>query len=483
MADKEYHKIAKAVLEAVGGKENIISMAHCATRLRLVVKDREKINDEMVDQIDKVKGFFFTSGQYQIIFGTGIVNRVYEAMEESGVDTTSKSELKEQASEQEGNRFKRIIRVFGDVFVPIIPALVATGLFMGLRGLITQPQILSWFNMAPEDISQNFLTITQILTDTAFGFLPVLVCWSAFRVFGGSPLLGIVLGLMLVSPSLPTSWDVAQGTGDPLLFFGIIKVAGYQGSVLPAFIMGFLGANIEKRIRRAVPPALDLIVTPFVSLLIMILLALFIVGPIFHEVELLMLKAVEVILALPFGIGGFLYGMINQVIVVTGLHHALNLIEIQMLADTGWNAVNPISSASICAQAGAALAVAIKSKQTKIKAIAFPSTLSALLGITEPAIFGINLRFGKPFVMGLIGGGAGGFLASLFNLRGTGMSITAIPGLLLYLNSQIVLYIVVCVVGFGVAFGLTYMFGYKDETEETKKSVVDDENDSITVVQ
>ncbi|MGG5373352.1 sucrose-specific PTS transporter subunit IIBC [Enterococcus sp. AZ196] len=483
MADKEYHKIAKAVLEAVGGKENIISMAHCATRLRLVVKDREKINDEMVDQIDKAKGFFFTSGQYQIIFGTGIVNRVYEAMEEIGVDATSKSELKEQASEQEGNRFKRIIRVFGDVFVPIIPALVATGLFMGLRGLITQPQILSWFNMAPEDISQNFLTITQILTDTAFGFLPVLVCWSAFRVFGGSPLLGIVLGLMLVSPSLPTSWDVAQGTGDPLLFFGFIKVAGYQGSVLPAFIMGFLGANIEKRIRRAVPPALDLIVTPFVSLLIMILLALFIVGPIFHEVELLMLKAVEVILALPFGIGGLLYGMINQVIVVTGLHHALNLIEIQMLADTGWNAVNPISSASICAQAGAALAVAIKSKQTKIKAIAFPSTLSALLGITEPAIFGINLRFGKPFVMGLIGGGAGGFLASLFNLRGTGMSITAIPGLLLYLNSQIVLYIVVCVVGFSVAFGLTYMFGYKDETEETKKSVVDDENDSITVVQ
>lgn len=218
MADKEYHKIAKAVLEAVGGKENIISMAHCATRLRLVVKDREKINDEMVDQIDKAKGFFFTSGQYQIIFGTGIVNRVYEAMEEIGVDATSKSELKEQASEQEGNRFKRIIRVFGDVFVPIIPALVATGLFMGLRGLITQPQILSWFNMAPEDISQNFLTITQILTDTAFGFLPVLVCWSAFRVFGGSPLLGIVLGLMLVSPSLPTSWDVAQGTGDPLLF-------------------------------------------------------------------------------------------------------------------------------------------------------------------------------------------------------------------------------------------------------------------------
>ena len=236
---------------------------------------------------------------------------------------------------------------------------------MGLRGLITQPYILSLFGMTADSISQNFLVITQILTDTAFAFLPVLVCWSAFRVFGGSPLLGIVLGLMLVSPNLPTSWDVAQGTGDPLIFFGFIKVAGYQGSVLPAFIMGFLGANIEKRIRRLVPPALDLIVTPFVSLLVMILLALFVVGPIFHEIELMMLKAVEVILELPFGIGGLLYGMINQVIVVTGLHHALNLIEIQMLADTGWNAVNPISSASICAQAGAALAVAIKSNKQK----------------------------------------------------------------------------------------------------------------------
>ena len=463
MPEKDYLKIAREVVDAVGGQDNIISMAHCATRLRLVVKDRDKIKDEQVENIDKAKGYFFTSGQYQIIFGTGIVNRVYEAMESIGVESTSKNDLKEQASNQENNPIKKLIRVFGDVFVPIIPALVATGLFMGVRGLIVQPQVLSWFGMTPDNISQNFLVITQILTDTAFAFLPVLVCWSAFRVFGGNPLLGILLGLMLVSPSLPTSWDVAQGTGDPLVFFGFIKVAGYQGSVLPAFIMGFLGANIEKKIRRIIPPALDLIITPFLSLLIMLLLGLFIIGPIFHEVELLMLKAVEIILGLPFGIGGLLYGMINQVIVVTGLHHALNLVEIQYLAETGWNPVNPISSASICAQAGAVFAVAIKSKKSKIKAIAYPSTLSAMLGITEPAIFGINLRFGKPFLMALIGGGIGGFLASLFNVKATGMSITAIPGLLLYLNNQIWLYILVCLVGFGVAFTLTYMFGYKDE--------------------
>ena len=323
------------------------------------------IDDEFIENVDKAKGVFFTSGQYQIIFGTGTVNRVYEAMIGEDVSSTSKAELKEKASEQDDHFFKRMIRVFGDVFVPIIPALVATGLFMGVRGLITQPAILAWFGLTPDSISDNFLVFTQILTDTAFGFLPVLVCWSTFRVFGGSPLLGIVLGLMLVSPSLPTSWDVAQNVQEPLMFLGFIKVAGYQGSVLPAFIIGIVGALLEKRIRKLVPAALDLILTPFLTLLIALMLGLFVLGPVFHEVEILILTAVTWILQLPFGIGGFIYGGINQFIVVTGLHHALNLIEIQMLSDTGWNMVNAISSGSIAAQAGAALAVGLKAKSLR----------------------------------------------------------------------------------------------------------------------
>ncbi|MFC0233576.1 sucrose-specific PTS transporter subunit IIBC [Vagococcus entomophilus] len=461
--ENEYKVIAKELIEAVGGSENIISMAHCATRLRLIVKDRDSIDDEKVEEINKVKGYFFTSGQYQIIFGTGTVNRVYEAVESLGVSATSKSELKEIASDEEDNWFKRMLRVFGDVFVPIIPALVATGLFMGLRNVVTQEQILHWFGLVPADISSNFLVITQVLTDTAFSFLPVLVCWSAFRVFGGSPLLGILLGLMLVSPLLPTSWDVAQGNANPLMFFGFIKVAGYQGSVLPAFIMGFVGSNIEKKIRKHVPEVLDLIVTPFLSLLLMLLIALFVVGPLFHQVEVWMLDIVKLLLNLPFGLGGLVYGAINQIIVVTGLHHALNLIEIQMLADNHWNLVNPISSASMAAQAGAAFAVGMKTKSAKIKSVAFPSSFSALLGISEPALFGVNIRYVKPFFMGCIGGGVGGFLASLFSLKATGMSITVIPGMLLYLNSQLPLYILVCVVGFAVAFTLTWLFGYKDE--------------------
>lgn len=462
--EKEYKKIAQDVIKGLGGKENIISMAHCATRLRLIVKDRDIIDDEFIENVDKAKGVFFTSGQYQIIFGTGTVNRVYEAMIGEDVSSTSKAELKEKASEQDDHFFKRMIRVFGDVFVPIIPALVATGLFMGVRGLITQPAILAWFGLTPDSISDNFLVFTQILTDTAFGFLPVLVCWSTFRVFGGSPLLGIVLGLMLVSPSLPTSWDVAQNVQEPLMFLGFIKVAGYQGSVLPAFIIGIVGALLEKRIRKLVPAALDLILTPFLTLLIALMLGLFVLGPVFHEVEILILSAVTWILQLPFGIGGFIYGGINQIIVVTGLHHALNLIEIQMLSDTGWNMVNAISSGSIAAQAGAALAVGMKAKSLKTKSIAYPSSLSALLGITEPAIFGVNIRYGKPFLMGLIGGAVAGFFARILDVQATGMSITVIPGMLLYLNSQIIPYIAVCVIGFGVAFALTWMFGFKEKT-------------------
>ncbi|GIN10349.1 hypothetical protein J26TS2_02160 [Shouchella clausii] len=462
--EKEYQKIAQDVIKGLGGKENIISMAHCATRLRLIVKDRDIIDDEFIENVDKAKGVFFTSGQYQIIFGTGTVNRVYEAMIGEDVSSTSKAELKEKASEQDDHFFKRMIRVFGDVFVPIIPALVATGLFMGVRGLITQPAILAWFGLTPDSISDNFLVFTQILTDTAFGFLPVLVCWSTFRVFGGSPLLGIVLGLMLVSPSLPTSWDVAQNVQEPLMFLGFIKVAGYQGSVLPAFIIGIVGALLEKRIRKLVPAALDLILTPFLTLLIALMLGLFVLGPVFHEVEMLILSAVTWILQLPFGIGGFIYGGINQFIVVTGLHHALNLIEIQMLSDTGWNMVNAISSGSIAAQAGAALAVGMKAKSLKTKSIAYPSSLSALLGITEPAIFGVNIRYGKPFLMGLIGGAVAGFFARILDVQATGMSITVIPGMLLYLNAQIIPYIAVCVIGFGVAFALTWMVGFKEKS-------------------
>ncbi|MCM3741399.1 sucrose-specific PTS transporter subunit IIBC [Oceanobacillus luteolus] len=460
----ENKRIAEELIEAVGGSDNIESVTHCATRMRFIIRDEDKVDKEQVEEIDKVKGAFFNSGQYQVIFGTGTVNRIYEEIEKMNLKTASKSEQTKEAAKK-GSKFQRAIRTFGDVFVPIIPVLVATGLFMGLRGLVMQEQVLAIFGLTVDDISSNFLLYTEILTDTAFIFLPALIAWSTFRVFGGTPIIGIVLGLMLVSPELPNAWGVASGA-DPLVFFGFIPVVGYQGAVLPAFIAGIIGAKLERAIRKRVPETLDLILTPFLTLLFMSIAALFIIGPIFHSVESYILDITLFVLELPFGLAGILLGFFNQIIVITGVHHIFNLLEIQLLESLRSNPYNAIVTSAVAAQGGAALAVGLKTKHKKLKALAMPSSFSAFLGITEPAIFGVNLRYGKPFLMGLIGGGVGGFLASILNLAGSGMAITVIPGTLLYLDGQLFLYILVNLTAIAVAFALTWMFGYSDKITE-----------------
>lgn len=453
-------QIATEVIEALGGRENVRSVAHCATRLRVMVHDEGKIDKEKAEAIDKVKGAFFNSGQYQMIFGTGTVNKIYDEVVALGLPTSSTSEQKAEAAKQ-GNVFQRAIRTFGDVFVPIIPAIVATGLFMGVRGLVTQPAIMDLFGV--HEYGENFLMYTRILTDTAFVYLPALVAWSAFRVFGGNPIIGIVLGLMLVSNELPNAWVVASG-GDvkPLTFFGFVPVVGYQGTVLPAFFVGLVGAKLEKWLHKRVPEALDLLVTPFLTFVIMSALGLFVIGPVFHSLENLVLAGTQAVLHLPFGIAGLIVGGIQQLIVVTGIHHIFNFLEAQLIANTGKDPFNAYLTAATAAQAGATLAVAVKTKSTKLKGLAFPSTLSALLGITEPAIFGVNLRYPKVFVSGLIGGALGGWVAGLFGIAGTGFGITVLPGTLLYLNGQLLQYLVTMLVGLGVAFAIAYTWGYQD---------------------
>lgn len=453
-------QIATEVIEALGGRENVRSVAHCATRLRVMVHDEGKIDKEKAEAIDKVKGAFFNSGQYQMIFGTGTVNKIYDEVVALGLPTSSTSEQKAEAAKQ-GNVFQRAIRTFGDVFVPIIPAIVATGLFMGVRGLVTQPAIMDLFGV--HEYGENFLMYTRILTDTAFVYLPALVAWSAFRVFGGNPIIGIVLGLMLVSNELPNAWGVASG-GDvkPLTFFGFVPVVGYQGTVLPAFFVGLVGAKLEKWLHKRVPEALDLLVTPFLTFAIMSALGLFVIGPVFHSLENLVLAGTQAVLHLPFGIAGLIVGGIQQLIVVTGIHHIFNFLEAQLIANTGKDPFNAYLTAATAAQAGATLAVAVKTKSTKLKGLAFPSTLSALLGITEPAIFGVNLRYPKVFVSGLIGGALGGWVAGLFGIAGTGFGITVLPGTLLYLNGQLLQYLVTMLVGLGVAFAIAYTWGYQD---------------------
>ena len=464
-------EIAKKVIEALGGRENVNSVAHCATRLRVMVKDEAKINKDAIENLEKVQGAFLNSVQYQIIFGTGTVNKMYDEVVALGLPTSSKDEMKEEAGKQ-GNWFQRAIRTFGDVFVPLLPAIVATGLFMGIRGAIVQDQVLALFGTTAEAFkATNFYTYSVVLTDTAFAFFPALICWSAFRVFGGNPLLGLVLGLMMVNSSLPNAWAVASGDAQPILFFGFIKVVGYQNSVLPAFFVGLTGAKLEKWLRKRIPDVLDLLLVPFLTFLVMSILALFVIGPVFHEVESYVKVATVWLLSLPMGLGGLILGGVHQVIVVTGVHHIFNLLEANLVTSTGSDPLNAIITAAMTAQLGATLAVGVKTKNPKIKALAFPAALSAGLGITEPAIFGINLRYGKPFIMGLIAGAAGGWLANILGLAGTSFGITIIPGTLLYINGQLLKYVFMVLVTTALGFGLTYAFGYKEETEVVEETV------------
>ena len=446
-------RVAKLIEKYVGGMENVRNAEHCATRLRLIVNDKSKIDEKAIENIEGVKGQFFAAAQYQIILGTGFVDKVFAEFVR-GTNFSGVSNKEEAYAQM--TTVQKISRTLGDVFVPIIPVLVATGLFMGLRGAA---QSLGM------EFSDNLLRMSRILTDTAFAFLPALVCWSTTKRFGGTPVIGIVLGLMLVSPELPNAYAIAGGTAQPIPMdiLGIeVPVVGYQGSVLPALVLGIFAAKLQKKLKTIVPDVIDLIVTPFLTLFISMLLGLLIVGPIMHTLELAIFGAVSAFLSLPFGIGGFVVGGLQQAIVVFGVHHVFNALEVQLLASTGVDPFNAIITGAIIAQGGAAAAVAARTQNKKKRALYISSIVPAFLGITEPVIFGINLRLMKPFLYALVGGACAGGLASILHLAGTGMGITVLPGTLLYLD-HLVPYILVNVVGFAVAFALTYLFFRPEE--------------------
>ncbi len=466
----DYAKIAREVIAAVGGPENIRSAAHCATRLRLIVADRAKADDERVGEIDAVKGTFYTAGQYQIIFGTGHVNRVYEQITQLGIAETTASEAKEAKMEGK-NRVQKAIRTFGDVFVPVIPALVATGLFLGLKGALLNNNFLALFGMTNADIPQTFQVLVDVLSGTTFAFLPAIVCWSTFRVFGGSPVLGLILGLMLVNGSLPNAYSVADPSSGvtPLMLFGFIPIVGYQGSILPAFVAGVLGSRLEKKLRKTVPAVFDFMITPFLVLLIMLVLSLLVIGPLLHALENVLLVIVESALALPLGLGGLVVGFFWSIITLTGVHHIFNMLEISLLSSTGFNPFNAILCMCGFSSAGVCLAISLKAKKKEIRAIGPSATASALLGIGEPALFGVILRYGlKPFLLSCSINGVAGMIAMLLGMKGTGNGITTIPGMLLYIYSptQILMYIVLAAAVFATAFSLTWMFAVPPEVME-----------------
>ncbi len=462
----DYRKTAEAIYEKVGKRENLVSVAHCSTRLRLVLADDKKCDAKAVEDIDGVKGVFSASGQLQVILGTGVVNKVYdEFLAISGMTGVSKEEAKEAAAQKQPF-YKQAIKTLGDIFVPIIPAIVASGFLMGIMEALNFMVNNGFLNL---DNTSSLFVLANLFANTAYTFLPILIAFSAAKVFGGNPYLGAVIGMMMIHPNLQNAWTVAtEGVKQTLpVWFGLYKVdlVGYQGHVIPVIIAVYVMCQIEKRLHKIVPAMFDLFVTPLVSVFITGYLTFSIIGPIFVTVENGILNGVQQLITLPFGIGSFIMGGLYSTTVVAGVHHMYTLIDVGQLGLYGKTYWLPLASAANISQGAAALAVALKTKNGKTKSMAVPSAMSCFMGITEPAIFGVNLRFFKPFICGAAGGACGALYASIVGLGATGTGVTGIFGLLLCLNDPLN-YIIMFLISAAVAFALTWLFGYKDPVEE-----------------
>lgn len=461
----DYRKTAHEILSAIGGKDNLASAAHCATRLRLVIADNAKVKKSVLESTDGVKGVFEAAGQLQIIIGTGAVNKVYdEFINEAGVQAATKADVKAAAASK-APWYKRAIKSLGDIFVPIIPAIVATGLLNGLLGGLVQ--------VFPGMSTSHLYELLNMFSNTALTFLPILIAISAAKIFGGNQYLGAVIGMMMIHPSLVNAWSVASGAETSTLWswFGAwnIQNVGYQGHVIPVILSVWLMSAIEKPLHKKVPEMFDLFVTPLVSVLVAGFFSMTVIGPVFAQLESWVLVGAQALIAVPFGVGAFIMGAVYAPTVVAGVHHMYNAIEMMMLANNGMNTWMPIATAANVAQGAAAMAVAFKTKNNKTKAMALPASLSAFMGITEPAIFGVNIRFGRPFIAGMIGGACGGAVASIMNVYATANGVTGLFGFLITVDS-FVGYLLTFVVAFAVAFAASWIMGIKEDSVNEEES-------------
>ena len=466
---------AEKILKLVG-RDNIISATHCATRLRIVVKDHSIINNEEVEKIDQVKGVFYNSGQFQIILGTGVVNKVYLELQNLGINAVSK---KDQEEIVKGNQkgIRKLMRILSDIFVPIIPIIAATGLFLGLKGVVFNDSVLAVFGASSAGIPEAVKALVSVLTDTAFAFLPAVICWSAFNVFGGTPVIGMIIGLMLVSPILPNAYAVADpNSGVEALQILGIPVVGCQGSVITAIIAGFLGANLEKKLRKIMPNILDFIFTPFLVMLIMLAVIFLGIGPIMHNIELGMVGMIEKLIQLPFGIGGFAIGVIYPLSVLTGLHHTFVMIETSLLANTEFNPLITLCAMYGFANVGVCLAFAFKSKKENVKATSIGAMLSQLFGVSEPVLFGILIRYKfKPLYVTLVSSGIGAALLSIFNIQSNSYGLAVVPSYLMYIyeGRQLLFYTMISLGIVALAFILAWVFAVpKELSADYEKSKV-----------
>ena len=456
----DYRKCAEEIAANIGGGSNVVSAAHCATRLRLVIADNSKLNKKALEDVEGVKGMFESNGQLQLIIGTGTVNKVYdEVLSVTGVSAASKDDVKKAAASKMP-WWKKILKTPGDVFVPILPAIVASGLMMGLVEALAKA--------IPSFAESGWFGFLDMVANTAFALLPVLVAVSSARVFGGNIFLGAVIGIMMVHPALMNAWTVTPTNQPAVWNLGLFSISqvGYQGHVIPVILAVLLMSTVEKWLHKHVPEMIDLFVTPLVTVLVTAFATFVVIGPIFSILENWVLTGAEWLVTSTGGIGALIMGALYPWTVVMGLHHMYNVIEAGMLSGAlGLNIWMPIASAANFAQFGACLAVAIKCRNAKLKSVALPSSLSASLGITEPAIFGVNFRFMKPFIAGVIGGAVGALFGSLTGLGATTYGVTGIPGLLAINNIPV--YVIELLISAGIAFLVTTFIWKEDKPEET----------------
>jgi len=451
--------IVNALLPLLGGKDNIASAAHCSTRLRLVLADDSKIDKKAIEKITGVKGCFINAGQIQVIFGTGLVNKVYaEFIKVAGINESSKSEAADIAAKKL-NPLQRLARLLSNIFVPIIPAIVASGLLMGLLGMV---KTYGW-----ADAGSAVFVMLDMFSSAAFIILPILIGFTAAREFGGNPYLGATLGGILTHPALTNAWGVAGGF-HTMNFFGLeIAMIGYQGTVFPVLLAVWFMSLVEKQLRKVIPNALDLILTPFLTVIISGFVAMLFIGPAGRVLGDGISLLLSTLIAHAGWFAGLLFGGLYSVIVITGIHHSFHAIEAGLLGNPniGVNFLLPIWSMANIAQGGACLAVYFKTRDVKIKAIAIPSAFSAMLGITEAALFGINLRFVKPFLAALAGGALGGAWVVANHVGMNAVGLTGLPGLAIVQASSLLSYSIGMVIAFGSAFMLSLLLKYPTDSE------------------
>ncbi|KAF6615146.1 PTS system trehalose-specific EIIBC component [Paenibacillus sp. EKM102P] len=454
------------IIKAVGGKDNIEASTHCVTRLRFALYDDKLVDKEALEQNDLVKGQFSSQGQYQVVIGPGLVDKVYDEMISiTGGSRASKDDVKNAASKKQ-NPIQRAIKTLADIFIPILPAIVTAGLLLGINNILTGNGIffegMSLVQVYPQ--WTDFAAIINTIASTAFTFLPALIGWSAVVRFGGSPLLGIVLGLILVHPDLLSAYSyadaVTKGTVPVWDLFGWhVNKIGYQGQVLPVLVSAYVLAQIEKFLNKKIADSFKLLLVAPITLLITGFLAFTVIGPVTFMLGNAITSGLVYVFDLAPALGGLIYGGFYSLLVITGMHHTFLAVDVQLIGTQGGTFLWPMLALSNIAQGAGALAMMLVLKEQKGKGLALTSSVSAFLGVTEPAIFGVNIRYKYPFVFGMIGSGIAGILLTVNHVLASSIGVGGIPGFLsIFPNNWGVFFIGMAIVLI-VPFALTFMYG------------------------